>query len=127
MRPRYELLQGVFLLAVTAGIFLLIGVPHDPVLATVTLLFGVGGVFALLAGLRVERDAAGQAVDHLTLRGAAGCSLGLAMGLLGTSQLRGGELLGLAIVFGGVFVFAVGIATIQRRPSVVAAAEQYPP
>ena len=119
MRPRYELLQGVLLLGLTAAIVVLFGVPSDPVLATVFASFAVGGAFALAAGLDVERRVAGRDVDRVTLRGVAGCSLGVGMCVLGTWQMRGGDLFGLAIVLAGVFVLGVGVATIQRRPSVL--------
>ncbi|MFC7136517.1 hypothetical protein [Halobaculum litoreum] len=119
MRPRYELLQGVLLLGLSAAIVGLFGVPASPVLATVLALFAVGGAFAFVAGLRVEGRVAGRDVDHVTLRGVAGCALGVGMCVLGTGQMRAGDLFGLAVVLAGVFVLGVGVATIQRRPSVM--------
>ncbi|MFC7098194.1 hypothetical protein [Halobaculum marinum] len=123
MRPRYELLQGVLLLGLSAAIVVFFGLPASPVLVTVLALFAIGGAFAFTAGLRIEGRVAGYAVDHVTLRGVAGCSLGVGMCVLGTGQMRDGDLFGLAIVLTGVFVLGVGVATIQRRPSVLSAEE----
>lgn len=119
MRARLELLQGVLLLGIAAGVLVLFGVPDELALAAATLLFGVGGGFALLAGLRVERQVGERTVDHVTLRGLADCSLGLGMCVLGTDQMRDGDLFGLAIVLAGVFVLGLGVAMLQRRPSVI--------
>jgi peptidoglycan/LPS O-acetylase OafA/YrhL len=129
MGPRYDAGYGLLLLAVVVAFVVGFGVPLDPrawptdptvfwPLVGMVAMF-LGGLCGLVAARRPETTVAGRRVDHLTFRGLATLSIGVAMLLSGGASLLDGDGFGLVPAGTGAFMLAMGVGTMLRRPSFV--------
>ncbi|MFC5970612.1 hypothetical protein ACFPYI_04635 [Halomarina salina] len=129
MGPRYDAGYGLLLLALPTAMVVLFDVPLAPTAwaadpdvlwpAVSLCLMAVGGVMGLIAATRPDESVAGRRVDYLTFRGLATTWLALAMSVNGAAWALDGDLFGLATVASGLFLFAMGVGTMLRRPTFV--------
>lgn len=119
MRPRYDFFVGGLELVLVAGLFAVFGVPRAPPFAASWALFVVAGLLGVAAGFRPEWRVGGYTVDFVVLRGLGTCCVAFSTLLVGASQLTDGGPFGIMMVGSGLFVAALGVGTLLRRPTFV--------
>ena len=133
MGPRYDVGYGLLLLVLLAGFVAVFGFPTEWNLSTADpatvandvalCLMAVAGVLGLVAAGRPESTGGGRRADYLTFRGLSTVALGLSAELLALAVLLGEEFLALAVLqlASGLFLVAMGVGTMLRRPTLVPA------